>query len=193
MSCCWPGRYDVAVDLADDTRFAKANGPALRNVRALAGGLFTAYSHEPNWAKAHDNLMPAFALDEIESYHPTMLGVAEELLAAWDGHAGAGRPVDVAANMTSLTLDTIGRAGFGYDFATFRRDSPHPFIAAMIGSLIHAQAKVRRPPGTDVLHRGADARAARDIATMNDIIDGVLRARFESGDTSTDDLLGAGC
>jgi cytochrome P450 / NADPH-cytochrome P450 reductase len=185
------GRYDVVADLADDTRFAKFVGPALQHVRPLAGdGLFTAYNEEPNWARAHGILMPAFALDEIESYHPTMLGVADELVAAWDAHASAGRPVDVAADMTSLTLDTIGRAGFGYGFDSFRRDSPHPFITAMVGSLTHAQAKLRRPPGVDRLYRRADAQAAAHVETVNDVIDGVLRARRESGDTRTDDLLG---
>jgi hypothetical protein len=106
------GRYDVVADLADDARFVKYVGPALQHLRPLAGdGLFTAYNEEPNWARAHDILMPAFALDEIESYHPTMLGVADELLAAWDGQAAAGRPVDVAADMTSLTPghDRAGR------------------------------------------------------------------------------------
>jgi cytochrome P450/NADPH-cytochrome P450 reductase len=60
----------------------------------------------------------------------------------------------------------------------------------MVGSLLHAQAKVRRPPVLDRLYRRADARAARHVAMMNDVIDGVLRARKESGDTRTDDLLG---
>ncbi|MEV6741631.1 hypothetical protein AB0N14_33875 [Streptomyces sp. NPDC051104] len=42
---------------------AKAVGPALENVREFAGdGLFTAYNDEPNRARAHDILMPAFAL-----------------------------------------------------------------------------------------------------------------------------------
>jgi len=33
--------------------------------------------------------------------------------------------------MTRLTLETIGRAGFGYRFASFDRDRPHPFVTAM--------------------------------------------------------------
>ncbi|MFJ8362156.1 hypothetical protein [Streptomyces sp. NPDC093984] len=54
---------DLVTDLSDEARFAKAVGPALENVREFAGdGLFTAYNDEPNWARAHDILMPAFAL-----------------------------------------------------------------------------------------------------------------------------------
>jgi unspecific monooxygenase len=46
-----------------------------------------------------------------------MLGVVGELLAHWDVAAEHRQRVDVSADMTRLTLETIGRAGFGYRFA----------------------------------------------------------------------------
>src|SRR5262249_29983447 len=107
---------DLVADLADEERFAKHVGPALENVRACtADGLFTAYNDEHNWAKAHDILMPAFALGSMKTYHPVMLKVARRLIGSWDRAARAGQPVDVPDDMTRMTLDTIGLAGFDYD------------------------------------------------------------------------------
>lgn len=34
--------------------------------------------------------------------------------------------MNVPDDMTRMTLDTIGLAGFGYDFGSFERDEPHP-------------------------------------------------------------------
>ena len=40
--------------------------------------------------------------------------------------------VEVPADMTRLTLDTIARCGFDYRFNSFYRDTPHPFVLAML-------------------------------------------------------------
>ena len=84
----------------------------------------------------------------------------------WAGHAGLhaedagpGRPVDgqvvaaepdedvdVPADMTSLTLDTIALCGFGYRFNSFYRETPHPFVAAMMRSLNEAQTRATKLP-----------------------------------------------
>ena len=40
--------------------------------------------------------------------------------------------VDVPADMTRLTLDTIALCGFGYRFNSFYRETPHPFVEAMV-------------------------------------------------------------
>ncbi|WP_419810037.1 cytochrome P450 [Sphingomonas sp.] len=53
---------DVVAALSDERRFRKMPGPGLRVVRRFAGdGLFTAFSDEPNWGKAHRILLPAFS------------------------------------------------------------------------------------------------------------------------------------
>ncbi|QYN32298.1 cytochrome P450 [Pseudonocardia sp. DSM 110487] len=185
------GRVDVVSDLCDDTRFAKFVGRGLQLARRVVGdGLFTAHNDEPNWAKAHDILVPAFTLDEIDTYHPAMLAVANELCGRWDAAAEDGSPVGVVGDLTALTLDTIGRAGFGYDFGSFRRTEPHPFVVSLQASLAHNQRLLRRLPGSDFLHRREDAAQERRAQHVQGLIDEVLQARRSSGDTSTDDLLG---
>ncbi|MEU1562234.1 cytochrome P450, partial [Streptomyces mirabilis] len=185
------GDLDLVTDLADETRFAKAVGPALENVRAFAAdGLFTAYNDEPNWAKAHDILMPAFALGSLRTYHPVMLRVARRLIDSWDRCARAGQPVNVPDDMTRMTLDTIGLAGFGYDFGSFERDEPHPFVESMVRCLEWSMTRLSRTPGSD--HSAADAAFRADADHLAQVVDEVIAARVDSGPNAADagDLLG---
>lgn len=180
---------DLVSELADEQRFTKSVGPALENVREFtADGLFTAYNHEANWAKAHDILMPAFALGSMRAYHPAMLRVARRLIDAWDGHLTTGSPVDVPEDMTRMTLDTIGLAGFGYGFESFARPEPHPFVGAMVRCLDWAMNKLGRDPEGDFA--AEDAAFREDAAFLAGVVDEVIAARTASGDTRTDDLLG---
>ncbi|MEU6990895.1 cytochrome P450 [Streptomyces sp. NPDC046465] len=184
---------ELVEELADETRFAKGIGPALENVRGIAGdGLFTAYDDEPNWAKAHDILLPAFAMNSMRTYHPHMLRVARRLIASWDGRFAPGAaesaPVDVSDDMTRMTLDTIGLAGFGYDFESFGRAEPHPFVQALVRGLAHSQAKLARDPAGE--YRAQDAAFETDAAFLAQVVDEVIETRKTSGDTGVDDLLG---
>ncbi|RJQ79003.1 cytochrome P450 [Pseudonocardiaceae bacterium YIM PH 21723] len=179
------GSHAVVDELCDETRFTKAVGKGLQEIRPLAGdGLFTAFNDEPNWQRAHDLLLPSFAMSNMRMYHPTMLTVAQRMIRAWDAAAEAGRPVEVAEDATRMTLDTIGLAGFGYDFGSFDREQPHPFVDAMVGALSHAQRRIIAPSTVD------EEQFQRDLATQFEIVDQVIAERLNSGDTRTDDLLG---
>ncbi|WP_425840531.1 cytochrome P450 [Streptomyces fractus] len=181
---------DLAAELADESRFAKHVGLGVANLRPVAGdGLFTAYNHEPNWQLAHDILAPGFSRDAMAGYHPLMLDVAGQLMASWDTSEAAGRTVDVPADMTKLTLETISRTGFGHDFGSFERDRPHPFVTAMVGALTFAQRRNVVPPLlSSVLLRGAEKRNAADRAYLNRTVDEVVAARRAS-DGGPGDLL----
>ncbi|WP_058043755.1 cytochrome P450 [Streptomyces roseifaciens] len=182
--------YELVDELSDETRFAKVIGPALENVREIAAdGLFTAYNDEPNWAKAHDILLPAFAMGSMRTYHPVMLKVARRMINAWDAHLAQDEPVDVSADMTRMTLDTIGLAGFGYDFQSFARAEPHPFVQALVRALGHSQAALGRTPGEDTTEEDRAFRA--DTAYLAQVVDEVIAERRAAGESGADDdLLG---
>ncbi|WCH97334.1 cytochrome P450 [Streptomyces moderatus] len=183
------GDPDLVAELADERRFAKHIGPGLQNVREFAAdGLFTAYNDEPNWAKAHDILMPAFALGSMRTYHPVMLKVARRLIDSWDRDARAGRPVDVPDDMTRMTLDTIGLAGFDYDFGSFERPEPHPFVESMVRCLEWSMKRLARVPGRD--HSAADAAFRGDAAHLAQVVDDVIAARTGTDQSAAEDLLG---
>ncbi|WP_030661883.1 bifunctional cytochrome P450/NADPH--P450 reductase [Streptomyces cellulosae] len=180
---------DLVTELSDETRFRKIVVQELEFLRQITGdGLFTARNEEPNWRKAHDILLPAFSNGAMRDYHATMLGVARSLVSAWDRADGA--PVDVAADMTRLTFDTIGLCGFGLDFESFDRAEPHPFLSALSGALNYAQERGSFIPGLGVLYRKRHESFRKDCAVLAETVDDVIRRRREAGDTSTSDLLG---
>ncbi|HEY4441569.1 MAG TPA: cytochrome P450, partial [Candidatus Elarobacter sp.] len=182
----------LAAELFDEKRFDKSVRGALYNVRAIAGdGLFTAYTSEPNWSKAHNILLPNFGDRAMQSYHPMMLDVADQLMLKWE-RLNADAEVDVVHDMTALTLDTIGLCGFGYRFNSFYREDNHPFVDAMVDALEIAMHQ-RGLPLEDLMHPGRKAKLRGDADFMNGIVDRIIRERKEeravSGDDAKNDLL----
>src|SRR6266851_1414859 len=99
--------HDLVDELSDEKRFDKSVKGSLRRVRAVAGdGLFTAYTNEPNWSKAHNILMQPFGNRAMQSYHPSMVDIAEQLVKKWE-RLNADEEIDVVHDMTALTLETI--------------------------------------------------------------------------------------
>ncbi len=174
-------RADVAAELCDDSRFVKALPPGLVALRRTAGdGLFTAYSDEPNWRLAHGLLLPAFSKPAMRAYHDTMNAVADELIGRWDGAARAGRTVEVSADLTRTTLETIARCAFSTDFGSFTSDEQHPFVAAMISSLKGGQrfAALSAIPAVGArLALRAERRDGEHRAYVNAMLDDMIAAR----------------
>jgi unspecific monooxygenase len=185
------GGADLVAELNDETRFAKNTGLHIYALRRIVGdALFTADNDEPNWQLAHDILMPAFTRDAMLGYHATMLAVARQLLARWDTAAERREPVDVTADMTRMTLETIGRTGFGYRFDAFERDRPHPFVTAMDRTLRYGNfpdsrwlRAVRR------VVAGSARRHRADVALLERTVDDVIAARRAGAAPETPDLL----
>lgn len=182
---------DMVAELSDETRFAKNVAPGIAELRGIGGdGLFTAYNEEPNWARAHNLLRPAFTQSAMRSYHDIMVRVVGELTEQWDRCAGR-TPVDVSSDMTKLTLETIGRAGFSYSFDSFHRERPHPFVEAMVRALTHAQRRTfRNVPGVSkLLYRKSDRQNLTDTTYLADVVDEVIRRRRDSAEDGPEDLL----
>ena len=166
--------------VCDDQTFDKKIGGGLMNVRAFAGdGLFTAWTQEPNWSKAHNILLPNFGQRAIRGYLPQMVDLAQQLCDHWS-RLNPDDEVDVSADMTRLTLDTIGLCGFNYRFNSFYREGQHPFVAAMVGALEEAQNRSRRLPLQNRLMVRAQRQFQDDITTMNLLADRLIRERRES-------------
>ncbi|WP_410870166.1 cytochrome P450 [Nocardia sp. A7] len=180
---------DLVAELSDDRRFEKHVLPALEVARPMIGdGLLTAYNHEPNWGKAHDLLMPAFSQAAMRTYHTLMLDVCRQLTDAWDRAAGI-EAVHVTDSMAKVTLEIIGRAGFGYSFGSFERTTTHPFVLALEDVLNHGQRLVTRPPmAGGFLGKRAAERNEENIAFLNGVVDEVIAHR--AGGDHGSDLLG---
>ncbi|MGA8328432.1 MAG: cytochrome P450 [Mycobacterium sp.] len=176
---------DLVAEVHDESRFGKYVGHHLAPMRTSMGdGLITVETDHPNWRLAHDILMPAFTREAMQGYHSIMLTVIEELLDRWDSAADSGRLVKVTDDMTRLTLETIGHAGFGYRFGSFDRRRPHPFVSAMNRMLQYANWSTVPP-----LTRLVRPLLQRAGSVMARIVDDVIRARQEGAGAGADDLL----
>ena len=177
--------FSLIDELCDETRFDKSVKGALRRLRAFAGdGLFTAYTQEPNWSRAHNILLPNFGQKAMQGYHPMMVDIAEQLAHKWE-RLNADDEIDVTHDMTSLTLDTIGLCGFGYRFNSFYRDTNHPFVSAMIGAL-GASMETRGFPLESFIKKDRERQLRADIRYMNEMVDRIIQERRQGQEPRQD-------
>lgn len=175
----------LVAEVCNEKRFRKLVGPPLTTLRPLAGdGLFTANGDEPNWPLAHRILVPAFSQRARRLYFEAMHEVACQLVGHWKQHTGEW--LDVSADMTRLTLDTIALCGFGQRLDSFASDRLHPFVDAMVRVLDEAMARVTRPRWLTRLNWPSRQRFQQDIAYLHGLVDGVIRERRASPTVATD-------
>lgn len=177
-------------ELCDESRFDKKVSGALYNIRDIAlDGLFTAQTHEPNWQKAHNILLPAFSMGSMSNYFPMMLEIAEQMMARWSA-LNAQDEVDVPADMVRLTLDTIGLCGFDYRFNSFNRDEPHPFIESMLVALQEAMDRAVSVPMLHNLNFLRKQRYEAHVDNLATTVDAVIAERKAAGGSAEEkDLL----
>ncbi|MFH8805606.1 bifunctional cytochrome P450/NADPH--P450 reductase [Streptomyces sp. NPDC017936] len=183
--------HALVAEMCSSPVWSKAVHDALEQIRDLGGdGLFTAYNDEPNWGKAHRLLMPAFGPAAMKDYFPQMLDIAEQMMTRW-ARFGPEASIDVAEDMTRLTLDTIALCAFDVRFNSFYSDQPHDFVKAMVGALTEAGARGERLPAVQPFLFNKNRQYRDDIATMQRISEEIVAARIASPDANhPDDLLG---
>jgi cytochrome P450 / NADPH-cytochrome P450 reductase len=184
--------HDLVDELSDEKRFDKAVRGPLRRVRTVAGdGLFTADTTEPNWSKAHNILLQPFGNRAMQSYHPSMVDIAEQLVKKWE-RLNADEEIDVVHDMTALTLDTIGLCGFDYRFNSFYRRDYHPFVESLVRSL-ETIMMIRGLPLENLWMQKRRRDLATDVAFMNKMVDEIVAERRRAGESAEDkkDMLGA--
>jgi cytochrome P450/NADPH-cytochrome P450 reductase len=184
--------HDLVDELSDEKRFDKAVRGPLRRVRAIAGdGLFTADTTESNWSKAHNILLSPFGNRAMQSYHPSMVDIAEQLVKKWE-RLNADDEIDVVHDMTALTLDTIGLCGFDYRFNSFYRRDYHPFVASLVRSL-ETIMMIRGLPMENLWMQKRRRDLAGDVAFMNKMVDEIVAERRRNAAAAEDkkDMLGA--
>src|SRR5262245_30201151 len=184
--------HDLVDELSDEKRFDKAVRGSLRRVRAVGGdGLFTADTNEPNWSKAHNILLQPFGNRAMQSYHPSMVDIAEQLVKKWE-RLNADDEIDVVHDMTALTLDTIGLCGFDYRFNSFYRRDYHPFVESLVRSL-ETIMMTRGLPLENLWMQKRRHDLVAAVGVMNKMDDEIIAERRKSTDATEakKDMLGA--
>ena len=182
--------HELVAQMCASPLWTKAVHDVLEEIRRFGGdGLFTAYNEEENWGKAHRLLMPAFGTVAMKDYFPQMLDIAEQMMVRWE-RFGSDHTIDVAEDMTRLTLDTIALCAFDVRFNSFYSDEPHPFVEAMVRALTEAGERTERLPGVQPLLVHTNRQYQDDIATMQGIIEQIVASRTtRTAEERPDDLL----
>jgi cytochrome P450 / NADPH-cytochrome P450 reductase len=184
--------HDLVDELSNEKRFDKTVRGPLRRVRSIAGDdLFTADTGEPNWSKAHNILLQPFGNRAMQSYHPSMVDIAEQLVKKWE-RLNADEEIDVVHDMTALTLDTIGLCGFDYRFNSFYRRDYHPFVESLVRSL-ETIMMIRGLPLENLWMQKRRRDLAGDVAFMNKMVDEIVAERRKNTEAAADkkDMLAA--
>ncbi len=182
---------DLMPDICDDERFDKQLGPGLIAARGTGTpGLFLSETSDPLWRRAHNILMAPFSQSSMRGYLPRMVDIAGQLMDKWS-RLNPDDEVNVPADMTALTLDTIALCGFGYRFNSLYRDTPHPFVAAMVRNLLEAQKEAKELPIQRKLRVQARRQAHEDSEFQINLVKGLIEDRRRQGDAADNtDLLG---
>src|SRR3979409_1927321 len=183
---------DLVDELSDEKRSAISVRGSRRRVRLLAGdALCTADTTEPNWSKAHNILLQPFGNRAMQSYHPSMVDIADQLVKKWERLNG-DEEIDVVHDMTALTLDTIGLCGFDYRFNSFYRRDYHPFVESLVRSL-ETIMMIRGIPLEHLWLQKRRKALAQDVAFMNKMVDEIIAERRGNAEAAEGkkDMLGA--
>ncbi|AJY75535.1 bifunctional cytochrome P450/NADPH--P450 reductase [Paenibacillus beijingensis] len=185
----WIWGHELVKDACDESRFDKYLPVPLQKLRPIGGdGLFTSWTDEPNWKKAHNILLPSFSQRAMQGYHAMMADIALQLIQKWS-RLNPDESIDVPEDMTRLTLDTIGLCGFGYRFNSYYRDNPHPFIVNMVRALTEGMEQSQRLSLQDKLMVMTKRQFKLDIQSMFSLVDKIIAERKESGSQDAQDLL----
>ncbi len=127
----------------------------------------------------------------MQSYHPSMVDIAEQLVKKWE-RLNADEEIDVVHDMTALTLDTIGLCGFDYRFNSFYRRDYHPFVESLVRSL-ETIMMIRGLPLENLWMQKRRRDLAADVAFMNKMVDEIVAERRQNTDAAADkkDMLAA--
>ena len=156
--------------------------------RALLGNGLPLNEGE-SWLRQRRLMQPAFHRRRLARFAGTMVGEAEETLAAWEGSASDGRAVDVGREMTLLTQRIIVKTMFGSSVGERGERIARAFDAGMRGIELRSQL----PLWISRLPLPVNRRFERALATLDEEVHRIIgerqRERTEGGE-GRDDLLG---
>lgn len=151
----------------------------------LGNGLLT--NEGADWARQRALVQPMFARRHLDAFAPAMVDAAARTARGWADRA----VVDVAEEMSALTLDVVGRALFSTDL-TGKAAAMGPALATVLEAFVKVVRSPlfalvpdyhRWPTPNRLRARGAEAHLR---AVVDDL---VARRRARPGHEGTEDLL----
>ena len=175
-------------------------GPSYERFRAFIGnGLLT--SEGELWRRQRRLVQPLFHHESIARFTAVVAELASELLGEWEGHARAGAPVDVAADLMRLSLAVVGRTLLGSD-PSARAAVVRDAIAEILRKsdeqlnswlrLLDVVLPLRRHIAYAIegrLPTASNRRFRRAVATLDEIVLDLIRRRRREPGPAGPDLL----
>lgn len=91
---------------------------AIMREMGIPDGVFVAEGE--HWARQRRMVMASFAPQQVRSYFPALLKVAQRLRARWLNTAAEGRDIDLQVELMRFTVDAISGLAFGVDVNTLQ-------------------------------------------------------------------------
>ena len=186
---------DGAQHILQDNHHNYIKGDLFDIIRQLAGdGLFT--SEGDLWLRHRRLMQPAFHRRRIAGFGEIMTGRTLDMLAQWEHREDPGQPLDIAEELTPLTMAIIGETMFGA-----RLDADTHAVSQAIGVLL-ADINFRFQVPFYPSLRWPTLRNRRTLGamrTVDDVVLGIVDQRRRSGEqrdvsprnaAERDDLLG---
>lgn len=176
----------VLVGNQDNYRKARTYRPL---TEVLGNGLLT--NEGESWAHQRRLVQPMFARRRIDAFAPAMVDAASTAMDRWAA-LGNGSVVDVADEMSALTLDVVGRALFSTDLSGEASQ-----MAPALETVLESFVKVVRHPLFMLVpdyHRWptpARLRARGAERHLRSVVDGLITARRADAGHADADLLDA--
>ncbi len=137
------------------------------------------------WLRQRRLMQPAFHRQRIAGFAAVMAAEAEAMLARWDSRGADAGPLDVALEMSRITMDIVTRCLFG---ATVDADAAA--VAGAVGAV--NRSFIERGFGSAALWAlltGRPSRAMRaPLTTLHAVVDRLVASRGREPDRH-DDLL----
>ncbi len=175
---------DGAQRILQDNHHNYIKGDLFDILRQFAGyGLFT--SEGELWLRQRRLMQPAFHRRRIAGFGEIMTGRTLDMLARWQRRPDPGQPLDIAEEMTGLTMAIIAETMFGAQV-----EEEVQRVSEAIGVLL-ADINFRFQVPFYPALRWPTLRNRRSLAamrTIDDVVQGIIDERRRSGEDG-DDLL----
>jgi enediyne biosynthesis protein E7 len=183
-----------------------------RPLRALIGnGLLT--SEGEDWRRHRRLMQPLFSRRDVPSFTPPISAATRAMLNRWENVA-AGTEVDVAAQLSALALDVVGRALFSADLtgdaaqmsramnagqrvAVLATFVPLPWgprstrvLKAVARRVGRTPEGIEGPVGRLIADRRVQLARGPAATSHRDLLDVLMTARREDGSSLTDTEIG---
>src|SRR5262245_15073061 len=160
-------------------------GVIIAKTKVLIGeGLFT--SEGAFWRRQRRLAQPAFHRQRIAGFAQTMHDSTAAMLDAWAPRSGTGVPFDVAAEMSRLTLQVVGKTLFSMDLAGVAADVGQALLVAL-EFLNHRATEFLSVPV--FVPTPANLRFLRARRALDRVVYRIIEARRRTGEDVAD-LLG---